>query len=48
MISKEDKLYQSPTIKAKASIKDHTISSLHSSEENVGAVSHINITKNPP
>ena len=32
----------------KASIKDHTTSSLQSSEENVGVVSHIYITKNPP
>ena len=47
MTSKEDKLYQSLTIKAKALIKDNTTSSLQSSEAKVGAASHINITKNP-
>ena len=48
MISKGDRLYQSLTITIKGSIKDHTTLSLQSSEANVGAVSHIYITKNPP
>jgi hypothetical protein len=40
MTSKDDKLYQLPTIKAKASIKDKTTSSLQSSKAKVGEVSH--------
>jgi hypothetical protein len=41
MTSKENRLYQSPTITIKASIKDNTTSSLQSSEANIGAESHI-------
>ena len=48
MISKGDRLDQSPTIKVKASIKDNTTSSLQSSEGNVGEVSHVYIGKIPP
>ena len=45
---KEDRVYQSLTITIKASRKDHTTSSFQSSEVNVGAVSHIYMSKNPP
>ena len=45
MGSKEDRRDQPSTIKSKASMKDHRTSIFQSSKVNVGAVSHIYMSK---